>query len=103
MTQEMADHLETVEITEYIEMNNALERLENNSDFKKVILDGYIKNKALGAVSCLGLPSFKQQGGRGDLIEELVAISNLQYYFEMIKNMGSSAKADAEALANEDN
>lgn len=101
MTEEMANHLETVEITEYIEMNNALERLEKNEDFKKVIIQGYMTDKALGAVSCLGVPSFRQNG-RVELMEELVSISNLRYYFDMIKNMGSQALVDKAELERED-
>lgn len=70
-----------------------LERLEKNEDFQKVIIQGYMTDKVFSAVSCLGVPSFRQNG-RAELMEELVSISNLRYYFDMIKNMGSQALVD---------
>lgn len=88
--------LETADTTYLVEMAQALERLESNSDFKKVILDGYLKNSALGRVELLGRPDVKKRGERPEVIEELVAISNLQYYLGMVKHLGGSAKVDLE-------
>lgn len=83
--------LETTEIEHFIDMGQALDRLRNNEDFKKVILDGYIKYKAADSVSLLALPAIKKRGERGDIMEDLVAISNLQFYFMFIDQQHEAA------------
>lgn len=86
--------LETVENQYWVDMYEALQRLEKNKDFQAVILEGYFRDKAINGVSMLAEPSIKQQGQRGDIMEDMVAISNLQYHFKMIKNLGSIAQDD---------
>ncbi|MDA3821421.1 MAG: hypothetical protein PF450_02250 [Bacteroidales bacterium] len=83
--------LETTEIEHYIDMGQALDRLKDNPDFKKVILDGYFKDKALDSVSLLSVPAIKKRGERGDIMEDLVAISNLQFFFMTIDQMHRAA------------
>ena len=83
--------LETAEIEHYIDIGQALDRLRNNEDFKKVILDGYIKDKAADSVSLLSLPVIKKRGERGDVMEDLVSISNLQFFFMTIDQMHQAA------------
>ena len=84
--------LETAERQYWVEASEALERLEKNPDFKKVILDGYLEQKVLDSVSLLAHPAIKQRGERADVMEDLVAASNLKYYMGMIKNMGAITK-----------
>lgn len=91
--------LEMVETDGLVDLLEALERLEKNPDFKKVILDGYIINKTLGAAGRLADPAVKKTGERGDLMEELVGISGLQYYLKMIHMLGAGAREDQEELA----
>lgn len=86
--------LETVENQYWIDQWESLDRLMKNKDFQDVILEGYFKNKAVNGVSMLAEPSIKQAGQRGDIMEDLVAISNLQYHFKMIKNFGLIAEDD---------
>ena len=78
----------TVENSYWAGMWEALERLQNNPDFKKVILDGYFKDKAINGVSLLAVDGIKRQGLRGEIMEELVAISALQDFFITIENLG---------------
>lgn len=80
---------ELKEYNYYVGMRQALERLEANPDFQKVILDGYFKDKAINGVSLLASPKIKIQGKRPDIMEALVAISQLQDYFITIKHMGA--------------
>lgn len=75
-----------------IEMGEALERLRKNPDFKKVILEGYLEGKVLASVSLLAVPAIKQQGQRQDVMEDLIAASNLQYFFMMVDNAFEGAK-----------
>jgi len=86
--------LETTENQYWVDMHEALKRLETNRDFKMVVLEGYFKDRAINGVSMLAEPSVKQQGQRADIMEDMVAISNLQYYFKMIKNLGAIAEDD---------
>ena len=95
---ENQEELETVDISYWLDMLNSLERLQNNPDFKKVITNGYMKNKALDSVSMLADPGVKQRDERTDIMEDLVSISNLQYYLFMIKQLGEGAKVDMEEV-----
>ena len=90
------EELETVEVQYWVDMLESLERLEKSPDFKKVMLDGYIREKALDSVSLLANPAIKKRNERGDVMEDLVAISNLQYYLRMIHTMGSNGRQDLE-------
>ena len=76
----------------WAEMLDALEVLENNPSFQKLILQGYFHDKAVNSTSLLS-----DKENRSNLLEELVSISNLQYFFMMVKNLGGAARQDAEA------
>ena len=96
---------ENAEFLYWVEMRESLDRLQENKDFQKLILDGYFKYKAINGVSLLAAPGIKEQGRRGDIIEALIAISHLEDYFLMIRNMGTVPTEDelaAEAEAEEE-
>lgn len=90
--ENQAAELETVDQDHHLAMGEALNRLRNNPDFKAVILDGYCKDKALASVSLLGVPQISEQGRRPGVMEDLVSISNLQYFFMQIDNFYEGAK-----------
>lgn len=71
------------------DMSDSLERLENNEDFKRVILEGYFKEKAVNGVSLLAQDAIVSGGHRTAVIEDLIAISSLEDFFITIKNLGS--------------
>jgi hypothetical protein len=73
-------------------LGEALLRLQKNSDFKKVILNGYLHEKVLASHSLLGVPSIKAQGHRPDIMEDLVSSSNLKYFFQMLMAEYEGAK-----------
>lgn len=89
----MSNHeeLATIDTTHDVEMGEALARLEKNADFKKVIMDGYCGEKAEASVSLLAVPQIKAEGRRADIMEDLVSISNLKFYFQMIKQFHEAA------------
>ena len=87
---------ELKEYNYYVGMIQALERLENNPDFQKVILDGYFKDKAVNGVSMLASGYIKKNGLRADIIESLVAISQLQDYFITVKQLGAEDDSEDE-------
>ena len=96
MTNQEELELETVENEQWIQRYEALERLKKNPDFINVIMEGYIRDRSLNGVSMLANESVKRQGQRPDVMEMLVAVSTLQDYFKMLKNLGQIAKADLE-------
>jgi len=80
---------ETVENQYWVELAKALARLETNEDFKKVITDGYFKDRAIDGVSMLANRQVRIENRRPEIMEVLNSISQLQDYFIMIKNLGS--------------
>lgn len=80
--------LESVEVQYWVDLKDALVRLEANEDFKKVILDGYFRDKAVDGVSLLATEYVVANGLRTRVMESLVAISQLEDYFKTIKAMG---------------
>ena len=88
--------VETIINNQWIAKYDALLRLERNPDFKTLILDGYFRDKAVDGVSLLANEGIKRQGLRADVMEQLVAISNLQDFFITVRNLGGNAKAALE-------
>ena len=78
----------------WVQQAEALERLERNDDFKKVVLEGYLKERALRSVSLLAHDGTKRAGARPDVMETLIAISSLEDHFHVIKQLGGMAKDD---------
>lgn len=70
----------------------ALDRLMNNKDFQEVILKGFFRDRAANGASLLANPGIVANGERKDIFEELVSISQLQYYFQTIANLGAPAE-----------
>ena len=85
---------ELKEYNYWVGMKQALERLENNPDFQKVILDGYFKDKAINGVGMLASGYIKKNGLRPDVMESLIAISQLQDFFITVKQLGTEPEDD---------
>ena len=98
INQNAAENELTAEMLEeynyYVGQKQALDRLETNSDFKKVILEGYFRDKAVNGVSLLATDYVRKNGLRSEIMENLIAISNLQDYFLTIKRMGTEPEDD---------
>lgn len=90
------DELLRVENEYWAEMAKDLAWLRTTPQFKRVILDGYFKDKAINGVSLLATDHVKRGGFRGDIMEQLVAISHLEDYLIMIENLGSAPVDDDE-------
>jgi hypothetical protein len=78
------------ENTYWTELANALEELEKNTYFKKLILEGYFKDFAINQTSMLATDYVRKSGSRPEIMERLVAISNLQDWFNTIKQLTTS-------------
>lgn len=96
MTNQEELELETIENEQWVGRYEAYQRLLQNKDFQNVIMEGYIRDRSLHGVSMLANENVKRQGQRPDVMEMLVAVSTLQDYFKMLKNLGEIAKADLE-------
>ena len=95
---------ELKEFNHYVGLKQALERLEQNPDFQKLILEDYFKNKPINGVSLLATDYVKKNGLRGEIMEDLVAVSKLQDYFLNIKRLGTTlddVEDDAELAGEE--
>lgn len=81
------EHLIEIDNKPWVDKYYALVRLYDNPDFKTVILDGYFTERAVNGVSMLANMGTVVRGDRPQIMEELVAISRLQDYFNTIKNL----------------
>lgn len=90
-TEHVEDEREilTVENNYWVGLRASLDRLKENPDFKAVILEGYFKDRAINGVSMLCSPG-SDGGRRKELLDEMLAISNLTWYFKMIEHMGTT-------------
>ncbi len=94
--QPTEEELEEIENQFWIDQAEALARLEENKDFQLVILEGYFKHRALDQVGLLANEQIKRNNLRTELMESLIAISNLQDHFNTIKNLGANIKDEIE-------
>ncbi len=90
--------IESIDRSNAIALSESLRRLENNPDFKLVILDGYLKNKVLNTASLLSNEQIKVNGQRQYVVEELIATATLNQYFLDTHNLGALAKDDQESI-----
>lgn len=78
----------------------ALERLKQNSDFKEVILDGFLHTEAVRLVHLKGDPSRQTPEAQASILRDIDAIATLNMYFVTLTIEGNRAlatKADGEA------
>lgn len=86
-----------VENQYWVDLWTALERLKQNKDFQKVILEGYFKDRAVNGVSLLAQEAIVSSGRRPAVIEDLIAISHLEDYFITVENLGTVHTEEEEA------
>ena len=85
-SEQEQQELITASLEHAVIMGEAWNRLQRNADFKKVILKGYLEQKVLASMSLLAVPQIKDKGLRPGVMEDLVAASNLQYFFKIIEH-----------------
>lgn len=93
------EELEQIETTELRMKAEAYDRLKNGNDqgakdFKTLILDGYLKDRAIDHTSLLSTEYGRSI--RSTLFEELAAISCFEGYLHMVENLGAAAAEDDE-------
>ena len=91
-TLPQSDELMSTDNSFYRDQYQSLQRLRSNPDFINVIEKGYIEQKALDQVSLLAEPAIVEGKQRADCIEQLIAISHLQYHLKMLHVLGANAE-----------
>lgn len=95
--------LEEVDVKEtlyWVDLYNSLQKLKENPDFQKVILEGYFKEHAVRNVSLLANEQIKRSGHRPDVMEALIGISSLNDFFDTIKGMGGYTQREIDEIKN---
>lgn len=80
----------------WMQLAHDLEGLKQDERFQRVILEGYFKDRPINGVFMLDAPGVAENGARKDLMEEMISISKLQWYFKMIESMGSAPEETEE-------
>lgn len=76
-----------------IEMGDALERLKSNRDFRTVILEGYLKSRAVVLVHAKASPRMQSPEDQASLNKAIDAIGALSQYFRTVRADADAAKA----------
>ncbi len=81
--------LETISRQTMTAKYESLQRLKENKDFQRVILEGYLKESAVDKVSLLATDYVRRNNLRATMFEELMAISSFEEYLHMIDQLGA--------------
>ena len=87
-----------------IEMGNALGRLLNDRDFKKVVMHGYFENEAVRLVHLKADPNQQSAEAQDSIVKQMDSIGNLNRYFRNIdyqRDLAVKATNDAEIAREE--
>ncbi len=106
MTQDTVTQLEdSIKASrQFVEMDKALERLESNADFKKIIVEGYLEKEAVRLVHLKGNAAMQTPERKASILAQIDAISGLLQYFQTISQQASMAVnniASSEAMLEE--
>lgn len=74
------------EAQKIVDTGNSLERLLNNRDFKKVVLEGYFSEEAVRLVHLKADPSMQTPEKQESIIKQMDAIGSINSYFTTIKH-----------------
>lgn len=88
--------LEYADRSALVQKYEDLKSLMEDERFKRLILDGYLKEKAIEFTSLLATDYVRQSGTRGAIMEELVAISAFEGYLLAIERLGAPVEDDEE-------
>lgn len=75
-----------------IAFGDALARLFANRDFKKVVLDGFLREEAVRLVHLLADPNMQSEDKQTAVIGEIKAIGCFRSYLQMIEHKSSMAR-----------
>ena len=99
MNQVQAIERNILRAKEIVEFDKALQRLEDNRDFQKVIQEGYLKAEAIRLVHLKADPSMQTPERQASVITQIDAIGNLAAYF---RTVGFNANIALKAVENDE-
>jgi len=82
---------------ERVELMKALDRLWDNPDFKKVILNDYMKEEPARLVTLRAAPQMADPERQDSLLRALDSIGYLDLHFNSIRQMGMMAENEIDA------
>ena len=92
----------SMEITKKkIDIQDCLNRLSKNTDFKKFILEGFCKDHALGLIAKKVSPNFQDDMNKSYIEGQLSAVGHLQLYMRFVQQEGEMAKESLKAAEEE--
>lgn len=71
-----------------VSVYKALQRLTDNKDFKRIVLEGYFKDEASRVVLLKADPSVQDMEQQISLDNQIIAIGQLRQYFHTITQIG---------------
>lgn len=74
-----------------IDLGNALDKLRNNRDFIKLILDGYLKDEAVRLVHAKSSPALQSEAMQAAITRDIDAIGSLAQYFNTVTQQANIA------------
>lgn len=84
MTEAEEIEVDLKDLKEALEMRKALQRLESNPDFVKVMKEGYLEQESIRLVHLRGAPSMQQEPHATQIMKRLEGIPALLAYFNSI-------------------
>lgn len=102
MVENMQEQLQELdanikEAKKLVTLGAALERLRNNGDFKKVIMDGYFEREAIRLVHLKSDVSMQTPERQASILAQMDAIGNLNQYFTTVLRTADLAKKNIAA------
>lgn len=76
-----------------LELGKALASLRHNADFKKLVIDGYLKNEAVRLVHLKSDPSMSSADNQAAVVRDIDAIGALAQFFRTVEMMGTRAES----------
>ena len=77
---------------EIIEFNEAIDRLLDNPDFKRVVLDGYFKEEAIKLVIMKAEEGYKDPEGQAEITKRIDAIGEFNKFLKVQKSKANQAQ-----------
>lgn len=76
-----------------LELGKALASLRQNPDFKKLMIEGYLKNEAVRLVHLKADPNMSSVENQAAIVRDIDAIGAISQYFLTVEMMGRRAEA----------
>lgn len=102
MISEKQQQLEQVELTieqahDSIALKQALTRLYENADFKKIILEGYLQKEAARMVHAKAEPSLQSENDQLQLTRMIDGVGYFRQYLNKVYQFGAIAERTLES------